>query len=212
MKTKNDYPKVKYRLVLNDGQSVYYKWQDVLDEIKILNETNFKRHQPKYVVKITEEYIDINNTDNMSQKPKCIKCCIRKNTDKIREKLESIGYISDMFYKGELPYLHVYNYPGPFETPLLYGEYDDNTTLSTKTIDCGENEELFFALASMIDGTDKYQWFVSDKSNTFYKCKSDKFDEQQLILANWVSNNNDNNDITWRKATVEEIINKFNLQ
>ena len=61
-KTKK-YPNVKYRLVTGNGPSVYYKWDDVLEQIEEYK-TNpiFKdkeRFQPKYVVKITEEIINI---------------------------------------------------------------------------------------------------------------------------------------------------------
>lgn len=64
MKNKN-YPNIKYRLVTGNGPSVYYKWDDVEHQIEELR-TNpaFKdkeRFQPKYVVKITEELINIDD-------------------------------------------------------------------------------------------------------------------------------------------------------
>lgn len=64
MKNKN-YPNIKYRLVTGNGPSVYYKWDDVERQIEELR-TNpaFKdkeRFQPKYVVKITEELINIDD-------------------------------------------------------------------------------------------------------------------------------------------------------
>ena len=64
MKNKK-YPNTKYRLVTGNGPSVYYKWDDVKDQIEELR-TNpaFKdkeRFQPKYVVKITEEIINIDD-------------------------------------------------------------------------------------------------------------------------------------------------------
>lgn len=64
MKNKK-YPNTKYRLVTGNGPSVYYKWDDVERQIEELR-TNpaFKdkeRFQPKYVVKITEELINIDD-------------------------------------------------------------------------------------------------------------------------------------------------------
>lgn len=64
MKNKK-YPNIKYRLVTGNGPSVYYKWDDVERQIEELR-TNpaFKdkeRFQPKYVVKITEELINIDD-------------------------------------------------------------------------------------------------------------------------------------------------------
>lgn len=60
---KNKYPKVKYRLVNGNGSSVFYNWSDVEKQIeKYRTDLLFKdkkRFQPQYVIKITEEYIEI---------------------------------------------------------------------------------------------------------------------------------------------------------
>ena len=63
MAKNKQYPNTKYRLVTVNGPSVFYKWDDVQKEIEELR-TNpvFKdkeRFQPKYIVKITEEIIEI---------------------------------------------------------------------------------------------------------------------------------------------------------
>lgn len=57
------YPNIKYRLVTGNGPSVFYDWNEVLKQIEHLR-TNpiFKdkeRFQPKYVIKITEELLNI---------------------------------------------------------------------------------------------------------------------------------------------------------
>lgn len=62
--TKNkQYPNTKYRLVTGNGPSVFYKWDDVLKQIEEYKTNpifaNKERFQPKYVVKITEELINI---------------------------------------------------------------------------------------------------------------------------------------------------------
>jgi hypothetical protein len=65
MAKNKQYPNTKYRLVTGNGPSVFYKWEDVQKEIEKLR-TNpvFKdkeRFQPKYIIKITEELINIDN-------------------------------------------------------------------------------------------------------------------------------------------------------
>ena len=60
---KNKYPKVKYRLVNGNGSSVIYNWSDVEKQIETYRTDPLfkdkKRFQPQYVIKITEEYIEI---------------------------------------------------------------------------------------------------------------------------------------------------------
>lgn len=57
------YPNIKYRLVTGNGPSMYYSLEEVLKDVdKYRNDPLFKdkkRFQPKYIVKITEEVIEI---------------------------------------------------------------------------------------------------------------------------------------------------------
>lgn len=58
-----DYPQIKYRLVTGNGSQVFYGWESVQRQINYYR-TNptFKdceRFQPKYIIKITEEYMEI---------------------------------------------------------------------------------------------------------------------------------------------------------
>lgn len=87
-------------------------------------------------------------------------CFIRKNTAELRRKLESLGY-----KKGDYPLpvgredvydrdIHLYENSYHFRDSTLYG--------ITNNIDCGTNEELFIAIASLRDDTDVNQWFVMD--------------------------------------------------
>ena len=63
MAKKKDYPKVKYRLVTSNGSSMFYSWDKVQEYItKIKEDPIFQkkeRFQPQYVIKITEELIEI---------------------------------------------------------------------------------------------------------------------------------------------------------
>jgi hypothetical protein len=60
-------------------------------------------------------------------------------------------------------------------------------------IDCGDNEELFIALAAMRDDTDKNQWFVVDV--IWVKCSNDMPDKYIQLNGH--------------KATPDEIIKHF---
>lgn len=61
---KNDYPKTKYRLVNGMGYVLYDTWEEVEKKIEYYKTDPIfkdeKRFQPQYVIKITEEYIDLN--------------------------------------------------------------------------------------------------------------------------------------------------------
>ena len=75
-------------------------------------------------------------------------------------------------------------------------------------IDCGENIDLFLAIAALRDDTDKGQWFICVeefisthtmdliKVGTWQKCIHDKLMYSQSHL--------------WKKATVEELIKFYN--
>ena len=128
-------------------------------------------------------------------------CFIRKNTAELRRKLESLGY-----RKGGYPLpvgredvydrdIHLYENSYHFRDSTLYG--------ITNNIDCGTNEELFIALASLRDDSDINQYFICDKvsftlGKTYYPddylyYQYDEFFDKQ----------------NWHKATVEELIEYF---
>jgi hypothetical protein len=128
-------------------------------------------------------------------------CFIRKNTAELRRKLESLGY-----RKGDYPLpvgredvydrdIHLYENSYHFRDSTLYG--------ITNNIDCGTNEDLFFALAALRDDSDKNQYFICDKvsftigksyypDDYLYYQYDEFFDKQN-----------------WHKATIEEIIEHF---
>lgn len=66
-------------------------------------------------------------------------------------------------------------------------------------IDCGENIELFKALAAMNDENDREQWFI-DESGHFEKCSV-----KEANIVGWIMLYGK----TPRKATVAEIIEYF---
>ena len=85
-------------------------------------------------------------------------CFIRKNTIELRKKLEEFGYTIMMGYDTGFimtsPQNKVVYIPTgkKIEVSDDYGEY----------IDCGENEQLFLAIAALRDDTDRHQWFCDD--------------------------------------------------
>ena len=106
-------------------------------------------------------------------------CFIRKNTPEIRERLFELGYDSeaedsrgsvDSDLDGD--YLSVWTFydmlikdrelveepTDAFYTPIYERDIDDTTG-----IDCGTNEDLFFALAALRDDTDRDQYFVTEE-------------------------------------------------
>lgn len=138
---------------------------------------------------------------------------IRRNTPKLRKKLEELGYNCSSLRRDRsclctAAYLNVYH--------SIHPEWLDNEDIrKTNDIDCGTNEELFLAIAALRDDTDDSQWFVTDSplsvsyddtvGNDHY------FIEPKGSMFFW--------DINWmnatiisgnfHKATVEELIEHF---
>jgi hypothetical protein len=134
-------------------------------------------------------------------------CFIRKNTAELRRKLESLGY-----KKGDYPLpvgredvydrdIHLYENSYHFRDSTLYG--------ITNNIDCGTNEELFIAIASLRDDTDINQWFIYNSMD----CIIEKLRTIDWFICNENSIEDcacyDSSYLNCHKATVEEIIEHF---
>lgn len=78
----------------------------------------------------------------------------------------------------------------------------ENAMKERPDIDCGENIELFKALAAMNDENDREQWFT-DTADDFCLCSSDRWSDE------WQKENFEKYYCYWRKATAEEIIGHF---
>ena len=138
------------------------------------------------------------------------KCYILKNTPELKIRLSNIGYKETIFYNGDLDYMYV-NCLGKGE----YGEANANAPILNNAINCGENEELFLAIAALQNGTDLYQYFICTNDETIYDEDHPKVVECRYKKGEFVYNSlcfdyslvaNRNN---WRKATVEELIEHF---
>lgn len=85
-----------------------------------------------------------------------VPCFIRKNTPELRKKLEEFGYVIPDITIGEA----IFTLP---EESKIYTEFLSNIIDDEIAEDCGENEELFLALAAKRDDTSANQYWVFDK-------------------------------------------------
>lgn len=131
-------------------------------------------------------------------------CTINKNTEEIRNKLIELGWKTHFSINAE-PYAKD---SIVCQTNKNLGDffYQGNRYLVEKNIlcvpqfiDCGENEELFLAIAALRDDSNEHQWFIWDDDEN----EGDK----------WKLYDGNSNWSWWifevHKATVEELINHF---
>lgn len=131
-------------------------------------------------------------------------CFIRKNTPELRKRLEELGYIppSKIWYDENFAICTIYrDNAGEYFTFKIDDDFERIIAPSYPYIDCGTNEDLFFALASMTD--DEYgltDYYVVTKS--FFRYEKGSL-HRALPLSSAIHPN------YYRKATVEEIIEHF---
>lgn len=128
-------------------------------------------------------------------------CFIRKNTEELRNELNSFGY-----HKIENG-VNEWHIPIEKCTCLTTGFSEEGNYIGVMglweniSIDCGTNEDMFLALAALRDDSDKYQWFVSDEG-TFRYSDDNIFDLGMANYINYIPTH-------WHKATVKEILEHF---
>lgn len=137
-------------------------------------------------------------------------CFIRKNTPELRKKLEELGYkpFGSVKYEWDTGWgISTDNRLGEFESFNNNGleniikcespDYEDS-------IDCGDNEDLFLALAALRNDKPDYQWYVWDYTEGDIIVEGEKF-KQYIPGEPW-------QDWWWfevHKATVNELIEHF---
>lgn len=141
-----------------------------------------------------------------------IQPCIIKNTPERRAKLELLGVIYDGYYGQNndfivvdySPYNNKYDTVNTLPSNVSYHTYDGYKTFDY--MDCGDNEDLFFALATLRDDTDINQWFIYNSMDCII---------EKLRTIDWfICGENriedfacyDSSYLNCHKATVEEII------
>lgn len=129
-------------------------------------------------------------------------CYIKKNTKELREKLKSLGYkLNHGKTWGE--YLVCFKTEDTSECKFVASpDYDlKNMPNFTNVIDCGENEDLFLAIAKLQDDTDINQWFTDGR--TWKNCMLDKCD-----IDSWYRHFGYGTTML-HKATIQELIQHF---
>ena len=115
-------------------------------------------------------------------------CFIKKNTPELRKKLEELGYTYNGRDTESWGASALYCFDGKY-----YEVYPAKPSRYHSIIDCGDNEELFLALAALRDDSDYMQWFTDGK--LWEKSNSD-------LPSHYMQ-------LEGHKATVEEIIEHF---
>lgn len=142
-----------------------------------------------------------------------IQPCIIKNTPERRAKLELLGVIYDGYYGQNNdfivvdygPYNNKYDTVNTLSSNVSYHTYDGYKTFDY--MDCGDNEDLFFALATLRDDTDVNQWFVMDVEVYMDINQGDWFIATDRNKGKHIGTQID--PMYCHKATVEEIIKHF---
>lgn len=122
-------------------------------------------------------------------------CFIRRDTQELRDKLKEIGLEPHPCIMPKACAFLFVNRGFYSRNEIGYQEEIE------RAVDCGENEELFLAIAALRNDIDKNQWFTDN--NIWVLCKDIKFSSY------WVYNNINVNLDTIHKATVEELIEHF---
>ncbi len=122
---------------------------------------------------------------------------IRKNSEELRNKLAELGYV-DKTIKGD-PSLYTNSIGAFYSANTHYPSY--RLMQKEGIIDCGENEDLFLALAALRDDSDYMQFFTDDTE--FTQCFCDSWKDE------WREEYYNERYIKWHKATVEELIEHF---
>lgn len=122
-------------------------------------------------------------------------CFIRKNTPELCQRLRMLGYHQNFFDDNSGEWLAVNH--GMF---ISVSEGFQN--LPFDDIDCGDNENLFLALAALRNDTDKNQWIIDQANECF------GFEDSWMVC-----DRDDMNDrcvyTHYRKASAKEIIERF---
>ena len=131
-------------------------------------------------------------------------CFIKRISSELKEKLKELGYrdVGKARYYGESQYIYCEGgifYESPCMIKARYNTF----------IDCGDNEELFLALAALRDDTDINQWFIYNSMDCII---------EKLRTIDWfICDENSIEDFAFydslyllcHKATVEELIEHF---
>ena len=148
------------------------------------------------------------------------RCFIRKNSKELQEKLADIGYdicrcvnFTNTEWLDTLPINGTVHGKGYFDPEMEFHDWTVEKELNRFVIgnptyiDCGENEDLFLAIAALRDDSDINQWFVTDIEAYLNIHVGDWFIATDRIGGKHVGTQIE--PLYCHKATVEELINHF---
>lgn len=148
------------------------------------------------------------------------RCFIRKNSKDIQEKLAEIGYsicrcvnFENAEWLNTLPINGTVHGQGYFDSEMEFPDWTVEKELNRfvnenhKYVDCGENEDLFLAIAALRNDSDIYQWFIMDIEAYLNIHVGDWFIATDRIGGKHVGTQIE--PLYCHKATVEELINHF---
>lgn len=136
-------------------------------------------------------------------------CFIRKNTPELRSKLGKMGYYVCHCTEGATAVFLM----------ALLGEVhavcdedvdmflNDAKSVKYELIDCGDDEQLFLALAAMRDDSDYMQYFTN--GHDFIMCDREDWVDMYSVLCSGRGKEYQDVLDNYHKATREEIINCF---
>lgn len=135
-------------------------------------------------------------------------CFIRKNTSELQSKLEYLGYKSCADTNDKCNAICTFTRDNKPE--YMTFEVDDDFEINIKNdypfIDCGENDELFLAIAALRDDADYMQYFVC--AGYFVLCDRIDLVDMYSVLHSGNMYSIEELDNA-HKATVEELIEHF---
>ena len=148
------------------------------------------------------------------------RCFIRKNSKELQEKLADIGYsicrcvnFTNAEWLNTLTINGTVHGKGYFDEEIEFHDWTVEKELNRFVIgnptyiDCGENEELFLAIAALRDDSDIYQWFIMDIEAYLNIHVGDWFIATDRIGGKHVGTQIE--PLYCHKATVKELINHF---
>lgn len=130
---------------------------------------------------------------------------IRKNTANIRNRLRGLGYYCNPYIGWNNLYTSIFGF-----SSVCSMEDNDMNAMSARMgniIDCGTNEELFIAIASLRDDTDNNQLFTNGRGD--WGIYRDNCKEGGLSGMDFFGMPNDFDLSHYHKATVNELIEHF---
>lgn len=144
-------------------------------------------------------------------------CFIRKNTKELQDKLSKLGYEENTYASMKYSCLCADNYEDGYydgeswqktsDIPYYESIKPEDYNPQDYGIDCGTNEDLFLAIASLRDDSNINQWFTNGEDWGIYE--EHVFEGKKYTTFNFVNLPHDTKFNMYHKASLDEIIEHF---